>query len=126
MCFMGIRAFATTFGRTCRAGFLAAVAVLACASAHGFERQPICAQQETSRGWSRVFHVEALVVRGMELNEAKKGMRYSPASLYVVLMWNENRNTAVELAAPVFPDIGQEGRDERGFRWRVWRGVSCS
>ena len=123
---MGMKEFLATAPRRGRNALLATLAALACAGAQGFEREPVCAQQETSRGWSRVFRVEALVVRGLELNEAKKSLRYSPASLYVVLMWNENRSTAVELSAPVFPDIGQEGRDERGFRWRVWKGVSCA
>ena len=55
----------------------------------------------------------------------KKSLLFSPPSLYVVLLWDESRVTAIELDAPVLRPVGQSGRDERGVRWKVATGDFC-
>ena len=99
--------------------------LLPVASAHALVREPVCARQDTINGWSRQHRVEALILRGSELNNAKKNMLFSPASLYVVLLWDESRVTAIQLDAPVLRPVGQSGRDERGIRWKVATGRFC-
>ena len=99
--------------------------LLPLACAHALVREPVCARQDTINGWSRQHLVDALILRGSELNEAKKNMLFSPASLYVVLLWDESRVTAIELDAPVLRPVGQSGRDERGVLWRVTTGRFC-
>ena len=99
--------------------------LLPVATAQALVREPVCARQDTINGWSRQHMVEALILRGSELNEAKKGMLFSPASLYVVLLWDESRVTAIQLDAPVLRPVGQSGRDERGIRWKVATGRFC-
>ena len=108
-----------------RAWFLA-VLCLAAFAARGAMREPMCAQQDTINGWSHPHKVDALTVRGLELNQAKKSLLFVPSSLYVVLLWDESRTTAIELDMPVMSPVGQEGRDERGVRWRVWKGRTCN
>jgi hypothetical protein len=98
---------------------------LACPEARAVMHEKVCVQQDTINGWSRTHKVKALVLRGLELNEAKKSLQFTPASLYVVLLWDETRTTAIELDAPVLPPLGQEGRDLGGTRWRVWLGRTC-
>lgn len=95
------------------------------ATAQALMREPVCARQDTINGWSRQHTVEALILRGSELNEAKKNMLFSPASLYVVLLWDESRVTAIQLDAPVWRPVGQSGRDERGILWKVATGRFC-
>ena len=99
--------------------------LLPIATAHALVREPVCARQDTINGWSRQHMVEALILRGAELNEAKKNMVFSPASLYVVLLWDESRVTAIQLDAPVWRPVGQSGRDERGMLWKVATGRFC-
>ncbi len=92
---------------------------------NAFVRQTVCGRQENINGWSGPYRVDALVLRGLELNKAKQNMHYKPGSLYVVLLWDKDSSTAIELDAPRFPDIGQTGRDERGNRWELWKGRGC-
>jgi hypothetical protein len=101
------------------------LACLFCRPAAAFVRENICGRQENINGWSHPYKVEGLVLRGLELNRAKQNMHYRPGSLYVVLLWDKDNSTAIELDAPRFPDIGQSGRDERGNRWEVWKGQGC-
>lgn len=99
--------------------------VLAAGQGSAFMRETVCARQETINGWSRQHRVEALILRGLEINKAKANMHYKPGSLYVVLLWDKDHSTAIELDAPRFQDIGQTGRDERGMRWELWKGQGC-
>lgn len=94
-------------------------------AAHALVREPVCASQDTINGWSRQHKVEGVVLRGSELNQVKKSLLFSPPSLYVVLLWDESRVTAIELDAPVLRPVGQSGRDERGVRWKVATGDFC-
>jgi hypothetical protein len=106
---------------------LACAAFLAAASpAQAMQRETVCARQDTINGWSRPHRVEAVVVRGRELNQARQRLQFSPASLYVVLLWGGERVTAIELDVPVMRVTGQVGRDERGLRWEVLKGESCA
>lgn len=100
-------------------------ASLASGPAPAFVREPVCARQENINGWSRPYRVDALVLRGLELNKAKQNMHYQPGSLYAVLLWDKDNSTAIQLDTPRFPDIGQTGRDERGNRWELWKGHGC-
>ena len=117
--------------QTRRAGWrqiLASVVCFLCLAggrAEGFSREVVCARQENINGWSRPYRVDALILRGLELNKAKQNMHYKPGSLYVVLLWDKDNSTAIELPSPRFPDIGQTGRDERGNRWELWKGHGC-
>ena len=101
------------------------VAGLAPGPLAAFTRESVCARQDTINGWSRRHVVDALVLRGLELNKAKKALIFKPASLYVVLLWDKERTTAIELDVPRFPDLGQTGTDERGNRWEVKKGEGC-
>jgi hypothetical protein len=88
-------------------------------------REPMCARHENINGWSRFYRVDTLVVRGFELNQARGRLQFNPASLFAVLVWDEQRLTAVELDLPVMPPVGQAGRDEVGKRWEIKPGVKC-
>ena len=101
------------------------VSVVTAGPAAAFMREKVCARQDTINGWSRTHTVDALILRGLELNHAKKALIFTPASLYVVLLWDKERTTAIELDVPRFSDMGQSGRDERGVRWEVKKGEGC-
>ena len=101
------------------------VSVVTAGPAAAFMREKVCARQDTINGWSRTHTVDALILRGSELNHAKKALIFTPASLYVVLLWDKERTTAIELDVPRFSDLGQAGRDERGNRWEVKKGEGC-
>jgi len=104
---------------------LCVLCLLAPRSGDAFVHETVCGRQENINGWSGQYRVDALVLRGLELNKAKQNMHYKPGSLYVVLLWDKDSSTAIELDAPRFPDIGQTGRDERGNRWELWKGQGC-
>lgn len=84
-----------------------------------------CARKDTINGWSHLYRVDALVLRGAELNWMKQKLLYRPKSMFVVLLWDKVQSTPIELDAPVLMPGMQEGRDDRGDRWQVTVGASC-
>lgn len=84
-----------------------------------------CARKDTINGWSHLYRVDALVLRGAELNWMKQKLLYRPKSMFVVLLWDRVQSTSIELDAPVLMPGMQEGRDERGDRWQVTVGAGC-
>lgn len=105
--------------------------VLTIAGASAAEREEVCVKYEKDYGWSKGYAVEGTVISGSDLN-AKVGSisRFKAFSTYVVIFWDDDQATILELSAlsmgsvPIFES---EVRDQQGRRWRIKQGHSfCS
>lgn len=89
------------------------------------DREVICAKYETQQGWSQGYKVEATILKGTELNQATKTFDYSAFSTYVVIFWDKDEASIIELDFPYLSAIGQNGKDQQGRRWEVSKGGLC-
>lgn len=105
--------------------FLILLSALLPLAAYAGMDEVACARKDTINGWSHYYRVDALVLRGAELNWMKQKLLYRPKSMFVVLLWDRTQSTPIELDAPVLLPGAQEGRDDRGDRWQVTVGAGC-
>lgn len=70
------------------------------------------------------YSVKANVLMGSELNRITKSIRFSSFDKYVVLFWNPGEATIIELGfSPGGIGIfDTDGKDQRGYPWRVSKG----
>lgn len=89
------------------------------------EREVVCAKYETQLGWSHGYKVEATILKGTELNRATKTFDYSAFSTYVVIFWDKDEVSIIELDFPYLSVIGQHGKDQEGRNWEISKGGVC-
>ena len=90
------------------------------------ERETVCAKyQEKYYSWSKNYKVEATILKGYELNLATKSSNYNELSTYVVIFWDKDQSSIVQLAYPFLSVTGQEGKDQRGVKWEIAKTSVC-
>lgn len=101
---------------------IVAIAAVPCLA---MEREVICAKYRTTNGWSKGYRVEATIAKGSELNQATKTFNYSGLSTYVVIFWNKDEASIIEMDLPWLSPIAQEGKDLRGVKWEIAKTSIC-
>jgi hypothetical protein len=79
-------------------------------SAVAAERETVCAKYQSEGGWSKNYKVEATIIRGTELNQATRSFEYNGLSTYVVIFWDKDQASIIEMSWPHLSPIGQEGK----------------
>lgn len=95
----------------------AGLALLVCgSSAHGAERMEVCAKYKPT---GKQYKVEATVLDGGELNDATSSLKYNVFSKYVVIFWERDQASVIELDFGSVLAMGTDGKDQQGRRWEI-------
>ncbi|WP_156812294.1 hypothetical protein [Legionella tunisiensis] len=89
------------------------------------ERIEICAKYRTSSGWSDVYKVEATITKGSELNQATSSFNYQSFDTYVVIFWDRDEASVIQMDSPFVTYTEQTGYDQQGREWRIGKGSVC-
>lgn len=89
------------------------------------ERLQVCAKYRTSHGWSDGYRVQATKLGGSELNRATGSWEYNSLATYVVIFWDRDQASVIELSWPFLGPMGTDGQDQRGTRWEISTSSLC-
>lgn len=97
--------------------FAAAAVALALAAGPTWatEQMEVCAKE----GAGKSYKVQATLATGQELNTATRTLNYTAWSKYVVIFWQQNQASVIELDFPFLNALGTDGHDQQGRRWTV-------
>jgi hypothetical protein len=99
--------------------------LLGCGGSFAAQRETVCARYMSTHGWSQRYKMNAVLIKGVELNQITRSHKYHSVSIYAVVYWNEEEANFVELSLPFQSPIGQAGVDERGVRWEIAKTDFC-
>lgn len=91
------------------------VASLCATLARGAERVQVCATE----GQGKSYKVQATLTTGQELNSATHSFDYNGFSKYVVIFWQDNQASVIEMDYPGLSSYGVDGKDQQGRHWSV-------
>jgi hypothetical protein len=83
------------------------------------ERVEICAQYTATQ---HSYHVNAISVRGSELNSETHSFNYNSLSYYIVIFWAQDQASVIEMNSPFFGQptpFGADGSDQQGRAWQI-------
>lgn len=86
------------------------------------EKAVVCAKYRANYGWSKGYQVEATILSGSELNSATQSFDYNSISTYVVIFWDQDQVTIIEMSFPYLSVVGTSGEDRQGKEWEVSKG----
>lgn len=100
--------------------FLAPIAVLAS------ERAEVCAKPDGRFGEAnKTYQVEATIARGSELNQATGTWDYDGFATYVVIFWDRDQATIIQLESAWLGAFPVAGVDQQGRGWKVTKSSIC-
>lgn len=85
----------------------------------------VCAKYKTNYSWSNGYKIEATVMKGSELNQATSSFDYTSSSTYVVIFWDEDQASIIEMDLPYLGPVGQNGEDQQGRKWEIAKTSIC-
>jgi hypothetical protein len=56
---------------------------------------------------------------------ATKSLNYNSLSTYVVIFWEKDQASIIEMSWPYLSLLGQGGVDQRGIRWEIAKTSFC-
>lgn len=89
------------------------------------EKVEICAKYQTSSGWSDVYKVEATITMGSELNQATSSFNYKSFDRYIVIFWDKDEASVIQMESPFDTFMEQTGHDQQGREWQIKTGIVC-
>lgn len=89
------------------------------------ERAEICAKYRNSDGWSKSYKVEATIAKGNELNQATSSLNYQGFDTYVVIFWDKDEASVIQMESPYVTFLEQTGYDQQGRAWKIKKGSIC-
>lgn len=89
------------------------------------ERTEICAKYRASSEWSDAYSVEAAIAKGHELNQATSSFDYQGFDTYVVIFWDKDEVSVIQMESPFVTIVEQTGFDQQGREWQIKRGSIC-
>lgn len=104
---------------------LVAILTISVSETHAAEREAVCAKYRAEYGWSNGYKVEATILKGHELNQATRTINYTSYSTYVVIFWDKDQASIIEMDFPYLGPVGQEGKDQRGIKWEIAKTNIC-
>lgn len=105
--------------------FLGASLLALATVAEAADRLQVCAKYRTGYGWSDGYRVQATKIKGSELNRATGSWEYNSLATYVVIFWDRDQASVIELSWPFLGPMGTEGEDQRGTRWEISTSSLC-
>lgn len=91
----------------------------------GAEKETVCAKYLAEYGWSKNYKVQATILNGSELNQATKSFEYSALATYVVIFWDRDEASVIEMSWPLLGVMGVQGQDQRGITWEIQKAGIC-
>lgn len=88
-------------------------------------KKHLCIKYEASYGWSKGYKVEATVLDGYELYQKTHNIKHFTPSKYVVIFWQPEQVSIIELDFPFIHAMGTEGEDQEGRKWIVSNTTYC-
>jgi len=71
-------------------------------------------------GWSKGYMVEAEIASGQELGQATgQFSRFRPLNTYVVIFWDKNEASIIEMQFPILGPVPVNGTDMQGRHWTI-------
>lgn len=89
------------------------------------EKKRLCIKYDTRYGWSKGYKVEAIVLDGYELYYKTYDSKYNIYSKYVVIFWQPEQASIIELDFPFINAMGTEWKDQEGRKWIVNNTTYC-
>lgn len=89
------------------------------------ERVVVCAKYRTNYGWSKGYKVEATITKGSQLNQVTSSFNYNVLSTYVMIFWDEDEASVIEMDFPILTVVGQSGEDQQGRQWEIAKTNIC-
>lgn len=89
------------------------------------ERVEICAKYRTSSGLSDAYKVEATIIKGYELNQATSSFNYQSLDTYVVIFWDRDEASVIQMESPFVTFMEEKGYDQQGREWQIKKGSFC-
>ena len=90
---------------------------------YSYEVVEICARYENT---NKSYKVEGKIFKGSELNERTNSYEYTSFSHYVVIFWDDDQATVIELDYYFgnLSFIGISGKDQQGYPWEISKAGS--
>jgi hypothetical protein len=104
---------------------LTILGLVAASTAYGKERAEICAKYRTSSGWSQAYKVDATIIKGYELNQATGSYSYQGYDTYVVIFWDQDEASVIQMESPYVTYMDGPGYDQQGRAWQIHKGSFC-
>ena len=92
---------------------------------HASEKVTVCARYSTSSGWSKGYSVQATVMKGTELIQATGSFDYVSYATYVVIFWDKDETSVIQLDFPALSAVPMQGKDQQGRKWEVAKINVC-
>lgn len=89
------------------------------------ERVELCAKYRTSSGWSDGYKIEATITKGSELNQATSSFNYQSLDIYVVIFWDKDEASVIQMNSPFISFTGETGYDQQGREWQIEKSSIC-
>lgn len=89
------------------------------------EKAVVCAKYRTSSGWSNAYKVEAIILKGHELNQATSSLTYQGFDTYVVIFWDKDAASVIQMESAFVTFMEQTGYDQQGRAWQIKKGSVC-
>ncbi|HAT8319320.1 TPA: hypothetical protein GDD06_08920 [Legionella pneumophila] len=89
------------------------------------EKAEICAKYQTASGWSDAYGVEATIIKGSELNQATSSFNYESFDTYVLIFWDRNEVSVIQMESPFVTFMEETGHDQQGREWQIKKGSVC-
>ena len=68
---------------------------------------------------------KATILSGIELNQATRSFNYNAPSTYVIIFWDKNEASIIEMQMPFLSVVGEQGTDQRGISWEIAKSSIC-
>jgi hypothetical protein len=89
------------------------------------EEKYLCVKYKTNYGWSKNYKVKATVLDGYELYYKTYDSKYNMYSTYVVIFWQPEQASIIELDYHYISYGGTNGKDQESRKWIVSDSTYC-
>ena len=98
---------------------------LAAVPSYAAEKVKVCARYSLSSGWSKGYSVQATVMKGTELIKATGSYDYLSFATYVLIFWDNDEVSIIQLDFPALSAVPMQGTDQQGRKWEVAKTNLC-
>ena len=90
-------------------------------------RQNVCVKYKKRHGWSKGYKVQGTIIKGSELNRKTGSYKYNSYSTYVVVFWDNDEASVLELDYYYgsISGVGVSAKDQRKRPWEVSSSSIC-
>jgi len=91
------------------------------------EDAKVCVKYQTQYGWSKGYSVQGTIIKGSDLNRATGTYKYKYASTYVVVFWDQDEASILELQNFIgtLTSVQVNAKDQQNRYWKVAKTDYC-